>query len=336
MIRLFRKIRGLLAKFGIDGFIVALSLAIATAWLLPGPGAARGIWTLDSFASFGISVIFLFYGISLSPEKLAAGISHWRLHILVHGTTFVLFPVIVYLASFVWMSDDNRLLWLGIFYLAALPSTVSSSVVMVSIARGNIAAAIFNAGISGVIGIFVTPLWMGFFLANVSGESFELAPVLLKLTFMVFVPLALGVMLHKPFGDRVQRNRRRLRYFDQGIILTVVYTSFSESFASGIFRELNFTGMLFLGFGLFGLFWIVFGITELLARALRFDSEDRITALFCGSKKSLVHGTAISKALFAGMDGTGLILLPLMLYHAMQIIIVSIIAGKLGKRETGE
>lgn len=322
-------------KFGLDGFILALLGMISLAWLIPGPGAVQGVFSLDTLASIGITVIFLFYGIGLAPEKLKSGLKHWRLHLLVQCATFAMFPVLAYFGSLPWMNDANQLIWFGVFYLAALPSTVSSSVVMVSIARGNVPAAIFNASISGMIGVFLTPLWMSFFMnTRIAGANVEVWFVIVKLTLIVIFPVGLGMLLNKRFGDTVTRNRNRLKMFDQSVILLVVYTSFCESFASGVFKEIRFWDLVMLTSGLFVMFWIVFGAVNLIAFLLGFKREDRITAGFCGSKKSLVHGTAMSKALFPGITGIGIILLPLMLYHAMQLIIISVIAQKQSKHDT--
>lgn len=323
-------IRSVSARIGLDGFVLGLGGMILLAYLFPTPGIQSGPFSLRELANYGVSMVFLFYGLRLSPEKLRQGLSNWRLHLVVQLSTFVLFPILLVMFRFFFAGGDTALLWLGAFYLAALPSTVSSSVVMVSIAGGNMPAAIFNASISSLIGVFITPLWMGLFLAA-SSNHFDLIGVVGKLALQVLVPVIVGIVLHSRLGGFAETHRKKLRYFDQSVILLIVYTSFCESFARKMFSELSFWKILLLGACMIGLFFLVYGIISLISRLLRFNREDQITAVFCGSKKSLVHGTVMSKVLFPGSTSVGVILLPLMIYHALQLLAASVLAQSMAK-----
>nr|WP_235942056.1 bile acid:sodium symporter family protein [Pontibacter fetidus] len=305
--------------------MMALLLIIVLAYLWPQLGLKDGPLALGTITDIGVSVIFLFYGLRLSPEKLKTGLSNWRLHMLVQLSTFVLFPVLILIVMQVVGADSSNLLWLGIFYLAALPSTVSSSVVMVSVAGGNIPAAIFNASISSLLGVFITPLWMGIFL-SAGARSIDMQDVMLKLVLQVLVPVILGILLHKRFGTFAEKYKSRIRFFDQSIILLIVYSSFCESFARELFRGLSLLHLIGLGTGMLALFFLVYAIVMGISRLLNLSWEDKITATFCGSKKSLVHGTVMSKVLFPDANMVGIILLPIMLYHALQLVVVSILA----------
>jgi solute carrier family 10 (sodium/bile acid cotransporter), member 7 len=312
-------------RLGLDWFLGALLLMILLAYLWPQLGLKDGPLALGTVTDIGVSVIFLFYGLRLSPEKLRAGLSNWRLHMLVQLSTFVLFPVLVLLVMQVVGADSSDLLWLGIFYLAALPSTVSSSVVMVSVAGGNIPAAIFNASISSLLGVFITPLWMGIFL-SAGAESIDMQEVMLKLVLQVLVPVILGILLHKRLGAFAEKYKSRIRLFDQSIILLIVYSSFCESYARNLFGSLSILHLIGLGTGMLALFFLVYGIIKGISKLLNLTWHDKITAVFCGSKKSLVHGTVMSKVLFPDANVVGIILLPIMLYHALQLVMVSILA----------
>jgi sodium/bile acid cotransporter 7 len=228
-------------------------------------------------------------------------------------------------------STHNRLLWLGIFYVAILPSTVSSSVVMVSIANGNIPAAIFNASISSLIGVFITPLWLSLFLSTGDG-GYNLWPVIGKLTLQVIFPVVAGVMLHSRLGAWAEKHKGKLKTFDQSIILLIVYTSFCESFARDLFSGFSIPDLLLLAMAMLGLFFLVYVLVFFISNLLGFGRPDRITALFCGSKKSLVQGTVMSKVLFRDANTAGIILMPIMLYHALQLIAASIIAQSMARR----
>lgn len=261
---------------------------------------------------------------------MKAGLGNWKMHVVIQLTTFVLFPLLVLLIKPLF-HDSIFPLWLGIFFLAALPSTVSSSVVMVSIAKGNIPAAIFNASLSSMLGIFITPLWTGLFIAADTG-SFDVSSILLKLCLQVLLPVALGLILHRYFGHFAEKHNKTLKLFDQSIILLIIYTSFCKSFAEHLFDGLGVTRILLLAAGMIVLFFLVFGLMNIISRLLHFSRNDRITVVFCGSKKSLVHGTVMSKVLFPQSTLSGIIILPLMLYHALQLIAASIIAQKMGRQ----
>jgi len=304
---------------------------ILFASFLPEIGAAEHPVNLSKIAGYGVSVIFFFYGVKTSPEKFKHGISNWKMHIVIQLSTFVLFPLLIISLRplFSGIAIDN--LWLSIFFLAALPSTVSSSVVMVSIARGNVPAAIFNASISSLGGIFITPLWMSVFI-SASGNEMETSEIFLKLIYQILLPVVLGSLLHKKLGTFAERFKNELKVLDQIIIILIVYTSFCKSFVGNVFADIQLHVILFLALGMIILFFFMMLIMKTASKVLRFNIEDTITVLFCGSKKSLIHGAVMSKVLFAGSPVLGIILLPIMLYHPLQLLFVSIIAQRFGKR----
>lgn len=321
-------LRNLLSRAGLDGFILALIAMIALAWLWPGGGTGKGPFSLSELANYGVSVVFFLYGLRLSREKLKAGLSNWRLHVVVQLSTFLLFPLIVLGLKPLFVHTPAEVLWLGTFFLASLPSTVSSSVVMVSIAEGNIPAAIFNASISSIAGVFITPVWMQLTMPRGDGHA-DLGHIMSKLVLQVLVPVLAGILLHRYWGKWAEKHKKNLKYFDQTIILIIVYTAFCESFEQHMFSNLGLLQLLVLGIGMVLLFFLAYFIIMAISRALSFNQEDKITAIFCGSKKSLVHGTVMSKVLFSTGAPTGLLLLPLMIYHALQLIIVSMIAKRI-------
>jgi len=323
------RIRKILLQSGIDGFLALLIVVVVLAWLWPMVGAGEGVFSLSSLANYGVSVIFFFYGLKLNRNTVRSDLGNWRLHILIQLSTFVLFPILIVCIRPLFRSENHIILWLGIFYLAALPSTVSSSVVMVSIARGNIPSAIFNASISSLIGVIITPLWMSLFLSSAAEiNTTGLWSVFGKLTLQILLPVALGMALNSRWGAFAEKRRNTLRMFDQSIILLIVYTSFCASFAQHVFEGFSWMVLIGCAIGMAALFFIVFGIVGFLCRRLKMNREDTITAQFCGSKKSLIHGTAMSKVIFAGYGSIGVILLPIMLYHTLQLMIVSAIARK--------
>jgi len=321
-------------RAGLDGFILALFAVVFLAWLWPYPGTKEAPISLGKVAGYGVSVIFFFYGLKLNLSQLRVGLGNPRLHLLIHGSTFLIFPLLILALKPLFQGADLQTLWLGIFFLAALPGTVSSAVVMVSLAGGNIPAAIFNASLSSLLGVFVTPLWMGL-LMNTTSSHFDTQEVMLKLIVQVLLPVTAGMLMHRFWGKFAEKYRKKLGNFDKTVILLIVYTSFCESFDSGVFSLLGWQELLLLWLGMVTLFFLVYGIISFLSKILKLNHEDRITALFCGSKKSLVQGAVMSKVLFAGLPSAGILLLPILLYHASQLVIVSAIAQLPGTKVPG-
>lgn len=321
-----------LQKAGINGFFLGLIFMVFLAWLFPFYGTTESPIPLQAITKYGVAIIFFFYGLRLSPEKLRTGLSNWKLHLVIQITTFILFPLFVLIFSALLNHPEYKLLWLGTFYLAALPSTVSSSVVLISIAGGNLSAAIFNASISSIIGIFITPIWMSFFIDETGGSA-ELLDTIIKLCLQVLAPVILGLLLHSRVGSFTEKNKTWLRYFDQSIILLIVYTAFSESFYGDMFTDHSLMEILLLGLTMFLFFLFMFALMHILSSIFKFNREDRITLLFCGSKKSLVQGAVMGRVLFPNPVTFGIILLPLMLYHALQLITGSIIAERMALKK---
>ena len=319
-----------LKRFLPDGFILGIMLMIALAYLIPGVGAEGNFIELKVLIRYGISLLFFFYGLRLSPEKLVNDLSNWQLHLTIQSITFIVFPLIILFFRPFLKGTENEVLWLSVFFLAALPSTVSSSVVMVSIAEGNIPSAIFNASISGIIGIVITPLWMGIFLEK-QNEAFAFAEVLHDLVMQILIPLVIGLLLHRFWGKWATRNKRYLSLFDKSVILTIVYHSFSNSFQNGIFSSIKTYELFVLSGCVIALFFFIFEGTKVLTRFMQFNREDQITILFCGSKKSLVHGSVMASVLFSGTTVGSLFLVPVMIYHAFQLFYISIIAKRYSK-----
>lgn len=322
---------GILQRVGINGFLLGLFFAIGMAAIFPALGSADSGLPWRPIINFGIAFVFFFYGVKLDPKQLKVGLSNWRLHLLIQISTFLIFPLIVLgLLQFMsWVDPDFKL---GITYLSTLPSTVSASVVMVSIAGGNLPAAIFNASISSLLGVILTPAWMGILGGSESGEI-DFWSTLSELTLKVILPVTLGILAHGSLFPRIKLHLARLKYVDQTVIMIIVFTSFAESFAQKLFAAYQLSNLLTIAATMLGIFVLIWLILELIAKILKFSIQDRITTLFCGSKKSLVHAVVIGKVIFPDAAVLGLVLLPVMLYHIQQLILGSILAGYFGRRK---
>lgn len=323
---MFRKIKSYMP----DVFIVAIVAMILLAYIFPGIGGEHSPIKLKIVSRYAIMLLFFFYGLRLSPEKLKNDLKNWRLHFTIQLLTFLFFPVVVLLFFPFFSGGEYFTLWLAVFFLSVLPSTVSSSVVMVSIARGNIAGAIFNASISGIIGIVITPLWMSFFLTNAQA-GFDFTSTLVDLVVQILFPVILGLVFHRFWGEWAIRNKRWFALFDKSVILMIVYNSFSESFINGVFDSIPGYTLLILSVAVILLFFVVYAFSTYFSSKVGFTREEQITVVFCGSKKSLVHGSVFASVLFAGLATGGLFLVPIMIYHAFQLFYISIIARRMSK-----
>lgn len=320
-------------KYLPDWFIAAMLLMILLAWIIPGIGMNSRPVHLGVIIDIGVFLIFFFYGLKLDPEKLKRGMSNWRMHLAIQLTTFFVFPFLVLPFYPLLKGTSFEIFWIGMFFLAALPSTVSSSVVMVSIAGGNIPGAIFNASISGIIGIVMTPFWMGLFL-TASESGFNFSGVVIQLITQIILPVVAGLLLHRLCVRWVNRNMKKMATFDKIIILLIVYESFSHSFLAGMFSSVSWPVLAVLFVVVIILFFAVMHFTRFLAGWMHFSREDMITLQFAGSKKSLVHGSVFASVLFAGISGAGIYLLPIMIYHAFQLFYISLVAKQMSTKFT--
>ncbi len=325
------RIKETLAKAGFNTFFFLLLFSLLLAYLFPEWGDERSMLPLEDITYYGVAVIFFFYGVKISPRSLLEGLANWKLHLLVQLSTFLLFPLLI-LSVYAGFGKEGDYYWLGTFYLAALPSTVSSSVVMVSIARGNLPAAIFNASFSSILGIFITPIWMGMFLST-AATDFELMDTFIKLIKQILIPVIAGLFLHAKWGEWTKKYAAWLKRFDQTIILLIVFSAFASSFGSGMFDGQPLGQYLMLGLWMSLLFFLVMGLMHLFGKKLGLPRKDRITVLFCGSKKSLVQGAVMGKILFPNPTMFGVVLLPLMIYHTLQLIYGSALAEKMGAKK---
>lgn len=312
-------------------FLLLLASMVLLGKFVPFRPAYNQWFPLSDFIDWGIAGIFLLYGLKLNLKEVVKDVSNWKLHLLIQSATFLLFPFLVLIFFPAFRDTSFYSMWLSVFFLASLPSTVSSSVVMVSIAKGNVTSAIFNASISGLIGIVMTPLLMSFFL-NANTESADKTEIVEQLLLKVLLPIVIGIALNPFFKKWIIRYSNVISEFDRLIILLIVYESFSTAFIENIFATVPGFVFLVLTISVVALFFIVYYITKFVAMKMGFQLEEIITATFCGSKKSLVHGSLFLLVLGIPDDQKVLFLLPVMIYHSFQLFYVSWLANKIAQR----
>lgn len=310
-------------RFLPDNFVLALLSAILLASFLPISGLAGAIYNRATLVA--IALLFFLHGAKLSRSAIVAGASNWRLHICVLASTFVVFPLIGIAAEPLLTPIMPRELYTGLLFLCLLPSTVQSSIAFTSIAGGNVSAAVCSASLSNLLGVVVTPLLAGLLIAS-SGHVGVSLSAIGHIVLEIVLPFALGQAMRRWIGTWVGTHPKLVKFVDQGSIVLVVYGAFSASVVAGLWQQIPLSALAVLVVADMLLLAFVLLLTYGVGRQL-FDREDAIVLLFCGSKKSLASGIPIAKVLFA--SGTlGAVVLPLMLFHQIQLLACAAIARR--------
>ena len=316
-----------LARFVPDTFVLLMLGAVALALLWPAGGVPGGPLRLEVVTPLGIALVFFLHGANLAPRALYAGFSNWRVHLLVQGATFVMFPVLGFALFAATRTLLPQALGLGFFFLAALPSTISSSVAMTALGRGNVPAAVFNASLSGLIGMIVTPLLLGLLGSRATGHI-DVGHAIGDIALTLLLPFALGQVSRPLTAGFIARHKAWLGRLDRGVILLIVYGSFASSTASGTWSQFEIADFVVTAVLVLALLAVALTLTRLIARSLGLSRADEVTAVFCGSKKSLANGAPMAQILFAGSASMGLLMLPLMLYHQAQLMVCAVLARR--------
>lgn len=311
------------AVTGLDPFIFFLIGAVATASLLP----AQGVWAraFDVATDIAITLLFFLHGAKLSRAAIMGGVAKWRLHLLVLISSFVLFPILGKLMSLGLASAANPMVLLGLLYLSLLPSTVQSSIAFTAIAGGDVPAAVCSASLSNLTGIVLTPLLVGL-LMHVQGAGAGIsADAVGSIASKLLLPFVAGHLMRPLIGGFVERNKKILTPVDRGSILLVVYTAFSAAVLEGVWRKTGVTDLAAIVALSAALLGMVMAANLFIARRLGLPREDEIVLLFCGSKKSLVSGVPMAAALFPAAQ-MGTMILPLMIFHQLQLFVCTVLA----------
>ena len=312
-----------------DDFTLLLVATVALATLVPAQGAVARFF--DDFTTFAIGLLFFLHGAKLSRDAIRAGITHWRLHLLVFACTFVLFPLLALALKPLLQPLVTRELYTGVLFLCVLPATVQSAIAFTSIARGNVPAAVCSASASTVLGVVVTPVLVNLVVLPHSAASANAFDSIGRILMQLMLPFVAGHLLRPWITGWIERRRQILGIVDRGSILLVVYTAFSAAVIEGLWKQVPLQALAGLLVVCAVLLACALFLTGWLARRLGFDKADEITIVFCGSKKSLASGIPMAKVLFAS-HAVGAIVLPLMLFHQMQLMVCAVLAQRYARR----
>jgi sodium/bile acid cotransporter 7 len=323
-------VSNLLAKLKIDGYIVALFGMVVLASILPVRGEAAVVvgWVVK----IAIALLFFLHGAKLSREAVVAGLTHWRLHLTILAFTFVLFPALGLAISRSGLLSPT--LSSGMLFLCCLPSTVQSSIAFTSIGRGNVAAAVCAASASNLLGIFLTPVLVSLLMhahGETGGAWASIEPIIIQL----LLPFVAGQLVRPWVGPWIDRHKTLVGRVDRGSILLVVYSAFSAAVIGGIWHKVSIPELLLLLVVCVALLAVIMAATMFGSRLLGFSKPDEVAIVFCGSKKSLASGVPMAGILFPGATA-GILVLPLMLFHQIQLMACSVLAQRYGARPADE
>ncbi|GKW37248.1 bile acid:sodium symporter family protein [Pectobacterium carotovorum] len=319
---------GWLQRLRIDKFLLVLILVVVTASILPAEGSVKVFF--ERLTTAAIALLFFMHGAKLSREAISAGMGHWRLHLVVFASTFILFPLLGIGMSLLSPVVLTPTLYLGFLYLCALPATVQSAIAYTSMAGGNVAAAICSASASSILGVFLSPILVGLLMHTQGGETDTLHAIG-SIIMQLMVPFVIGHLSRPLIAKWVERNRKLINITDRSSILLVVYVAFSEAVVQGIWGQINVWSLLAVVGCSIVLLAIVLVVNTLVARKMGFNTADEITIVFCGSKKSLANGIPMANVLFPAA-AVGAMVLPLMIFHQIQLMVCAALAQRYAKR----
>ncbi|MGW1886865.1 bile acid:sodium symporter family protein [Streptomyces sp. NPDC001970] len=310
------------SRLPVDPYVAALLGTVLLAALLPASGTAATV--ADGASTGAVGLLFFLYGARLSTREALDGLRHWRLHLTVLVSTFVAFPLLGLAAQGLVPAVLTPQLYGGLLFLCLVPSTIQSSIAFTSIARGNVPAAICAGSFSSLAGIVLTPLLAALLIGQSAG-GFS-AGSLLKIVLQLLVPFLAGQVLRRRIGPFLARHGKLLGYVDRGSILLVVYAAFSEGMVAGVWHQVTplRLGALLLVEAV--LLAVMLALTWYVPKRLGFDRADRVAIQFAGSKKSLAAGLPMASVLFGAH--ASLAVLPLMLFHQMQLMVCAVIARR--------
>jgi len=314
-------------KLRIDPFLLAILAAAVIASFLPARGAMVDVvaWA----TKVAIFCLFFLYGARMHPEEAIKGLKHWRLHLTILGFTFVVFPLLGLALGALSPVPLSAALYPGLLYVTLCPSTVQSSINFTSIAKGNVAGAIVSASASNLLGVFVTPL-LAIALMNTTGNASVGFGSIVDICLQILLPFVLGQASRRWTGAFVARHKK-LKLFDQGSIVLVVYSAFSAGMREGIWGMVGVADIVVLVAVCLVVLALMLGLTWATARRLGFNRADAIAIQMCGTKKSLATGLPMATVLFAGHP-IGLIMLPLMVFHQAQLMACSALASRYARQ----
>ena len=323
----------MLKLLALDRFTLLFVAIVLLASFLPVSGSAAHAFNV--ITTIAIAILFFLHGAKLSREAIVQGIMHWKFHVLVFAFTFAVFPILGLLAKPVLLPMLGQELYWGFLFMCFLPSTVQSSIAFTSVAKGNVASAVCSASFSNIIGMFITPVLVSVFILGKSEHGFDPTSSIIQITLLLLLPFVLGQLFRPLVYPHMMKVPRLVKSFDQGSILMVVYGAFSSAVVTGLWNEVSWQTLLLLVLACSVFLTVVMLLAYYLPKLFGFNRKDQIAIFFCSSKKTLASGVPMAQILFIGQP-LGMIVLPIMIFHQIQLMVCGIIANRWSKQNPEE
>ncbi len=317
----------MIARLFPDKFIIILLATLALASWMPAQGQALSLFSHVSNAA--IFSLFFFHGLRLSHASVLQGVRHWRLQLAALLCVFGLSPLLGLLLWWVVNDWASPALWVGIFFLCALPSTVQSAISYTSMAGGNVAASVVIAALTNLAGVMLTPLVFSL-LAHLGTDGFINLSAVGRIASLLLLPFILGQIANLWLAGWALRQKSAIALLDRGTIILTVFVTFSAAVNEGLWQQLDLGDVLWLTLIVAVLLIAALLLCWGLGALIGLNRGDRISLLFAGAHKSLATGAPMARILFPAAQA-GAIIVPLLLYHQLQLILSSWLAAHLAK-----
>lgn len=314
-----------------DRFVLMLLLTILAAALLPVTGVAAVY--AGHAVSVAIFLLFFLHGLRLPRAEVIVAMRNWRLQGVMFAFVFAFMPLVAFGATRAQGSLLPEGLVVGLLFLGVLPSTVQSAISYSSLAGGNIAASVMASALLNLAGIFMTPLLVALLIGAGGGAAIG-GDTVLRIVAILLLPFALGQIAQGWLGAWAVRNKPMLTLLDRTAIVLAVYVAFSSAVAGGQMQALDWGVLGVLTAIICTMLAIAFLSAWALGGAIGLPRADRISLLFAGSHKSIATGAPLAAILFAGPQA-GLVILPALIYHQIQLIVSAPLASRLAKSRDG-
>ncbi|KAK9377351.1 SBF-like CPA transporter family-domain-containing protein [Lipomyces chichibuensis] len=333
-----------------EWFVIGMGVFIALAYKFPTVAKNYGHIRADISIQYGaVAIIFLISGLNIPRQKLVTQAAHWQAHIVTQVISFLVTPAIAFgFASAIRASNNpniNEWILVGIIITGCTPTTVSSNVVMTREARGNESLSLIEVSIGNIMGAFITPALVQMFLSKHTGFAYGnptnsislqslYARVMKQLGIGVFIPLFVGQVIQFVFPNQTKWVLTKFKLAKVGsfCLLLIIWSSFSNSFASGAFETVSHASVIMVCFLNVGFYLLFTAICFLAARfpglseKYHFSRPDTVSIMLCGAAKTVALGVPLINAQYgSSSDAVGYASIALVLYQGEQILVAQVL-----------
>ncbi len=300
------------------------AIALSVTFLLAITAPTAGQWLYDQrWPSTGIIMLmYLGMGLNTDTSMLKTGLSQWKLHLSVQFALFIIAPLMSFVLFMILASQGYGEGAVGLLFVGAIPSTITSCIMLTKRYGGNAVGSLYNAVLSQILGVVITPLILSIVLTAQFETVSSFGTVLLSLVQKMILPFIVGQFLQQ-FKHRLGKPGQVVSFYG---IFFILYMNLAKVASQGNLG--NTLGALAIPL----LAAIVLCTIQIFATysqglILRLSIEDRIALVFTGSQKTLGMGVPLTSIYFANsaniaIDAT---LVIIVYYLAAMILTVAVV-----------